>query len=212
MAGLATREHIDAGSSVSTNRLNWRSPQGQGRRGQGTRNNNKHNRSNQQPWQANSAQSCYCCGGSNHKPDDCRFREVNCHSCGKKGHNQRACRSGAKGPQSQNSSQNQTRTGGHRSHSVSTSYRPMEDGEPNVSSSNKDTNEQYVDSVNTDESDLHYGLYHTLSGVKTNKPYLITLVVGDTNVPITMEIDIGAARNVPPFRSMCTSPVWPITP
>lgn len=196
MAGIATREHIDAGSSVSTNRLNWRSPQGQGRRGQGTnRNNDKHNRPNQQPWQANSAQSCYRCGGSNHKPDDCRFREVNCHSCGKKGHIQRACRSGAKGPQSQNSSQNQTRTGGHRNHSVSTSYRPMEDGEPNVSSSNKDTNEQYVDSVNTDESDLHYGLYHTLSGVKTNKPYLITLVVGDTNVPITMEIDTGAARS-----------------
>lgn len=36
----------------------------------------------------------YRCRLMNHKANDCRFKEVTCHSCGKKGHIKRACRSG----------------------------------------------------------------------------------------------------------------------
>ncbi len=36
---------------------------------------------------------CYRCGGTGHKPSDCRFKEVTCNSCRKKGHIARVCRS-----------------------------------------------------------------------------------------------------------------------
>ena len=38
-------------------------------------------------------EACFRCGLSNHKAHDCRFKEATCHSCGKKGHIKRACRS-----------------------------------------------------------------------------------------------------------------------
>ena len=41
----------------------------------------------------NSKEACYRCGLTNHKPNDCRFKEAMCHSCGKKGHIKRACKS-----------------------------------------------------------------------------------------------------------------------
>ena len=39
-------------------------------------------------------EACYRCGLTNHRANDCRFKEATCHSCGKKGHIKRACRSG----------------------------------------------------------------------------------------------------------------------
>ena len=38
-------------------------------------------------------QQCKCCGGTSHRAEECRFRDVTCHQCGKKGHIQRVCRS-----------------------------------------------------------------------------------------------------------------------
>ena len=40
---------------------------------------------------------CHRCGGS-HDPSQCRFRDAQCHACGKKGHIKRACRSQSKVP------------------------------------------------------------------------------------------------------------------
>ncbi len=40
------------------------------------------------PWKT----SCYRCGGTNHKQNDCRFRGQFCGCCGKKGHIARVCR------------------------------------------------------------------------------------------------------------------------
>ncbi len=37
--------------------------------------------------------SCYCCGGSNHHPTECRYRNEKCHNCGKIRHLQHACKS-----------------------------------------------------------------------------------------------------------------------
>ena len=39
-------------------------------------------------------EACHCCGLTNHKANDCHFKEATCHSCGKKGHIKRACKSG----------------------------------------------------------------------------------------------------------------------
>ena len=35
---------------------------------------------------------CYSCSGK-HSPHECRFNDAKCHSCGKKGHSARVCRS-----------------------------------------------------------------------------------------------------------------------
>ena len=32
-------------------------------------------------------QACYQCGRSNHDPNDCKFKDAECHTCRKKGHN-----------------------------------------------------------------------------------------------------------------------------
>ena len=39
-------------------------------------------------------EACYRCGLTNHKAADCRLKDATCHKCGRKGHIQRACRSG----------------------------------------------------------------------------------------------------------------------
>ena len=36
--------------------------------------------------------TCYRCGGHNHAPGDCRFREYTCNKCKKKGHLAKVCR------------------------------------------------------------------------------------------------------------------------
>ena len=42
------------------------------------------------------SQSCqdtpYCCGKSNHDPQQCRFREAECHHCSWKGHIAKVCK------------------------------------------------------------------------------------------------------------------------
>ena len=38
-------------------------------------------------------QSCHCCGRSNHKPADCKFKNAQCHSCRKMGHIAPVCQS-----------------------------------------------------------------------------------------------------------------------
>ena len=39
-------------------------------------------------------EACNHCGLTNHKAADCRLKDATCHKCGRKGHIQRACRSG----------------------------------------------------------------------------------------------------------------------
>ena len=39
-------------------------------------------------------EACHRCSLTNHKANDCRFKEATCHTCGKKRHIKRACRSG----------------------------------------------------------------------------------------------------------------------
>ena len=55
-----------------------------------------------------SATSCYRCGGTNHLPEVCRYREEKCFNCNKKGHTKKVCRNnssrgGHYGPSQSNS-------------------------------------------------------------------------------------------------------------
>ena len=48
--------------------------------------------------QATPTNACYQCDGTGHRADDCRFKEVKCNHCRKKGHIAKACRSRDKPP------------------------------------------------------------------------------------------------------------------
>ena len=39
-------------------------------------------------------EKCYRCGGADHAPGECRFRDATCHKCQKRGHIAKACRGG----------------------------------------------------------------------------------------------------------------------
>ncbi|KAL0151789.1 hypothetical protein M9458_052940 [Cirrhinus mrigala] len=61
-------------------------------KGRGSFQCNTQKRAQQQPSHKYKS-SCYRCGGSNHYPTECRYRNEKCHNCGKIGHLQRACKS-----------------------------------------------------------------------------------------------------------------------
>jgi hypothetical protein len=42
---------------------------------------------------------CYRCNGMNHRPDNCKFIDVICHNCNKRGHIRKACKSAVKSKQ-----------------------------------------------------------------------------------------------------------------
>ena len=42
-------------------------------------------------------EACYRCGRTNHKANDCKFKEAACHNCGKRGHLKRRCKQPQRG-------------------------------------------------------------------------------------------------------------------
>ena len=108
---------------------------------------------------------CYRCGGK-HLAADCRFKEVNCNNCGKKGHLARVCRSKAK----------------------STNDRKPGKTVP------RDTHTIRGASSNNSESDdqTEYEIHHSSTG-STNA---ITVPVLLNKSKLEMEVDTGAALSV----------------
>ena len=54
----------------------------------------RQNRPNLNKKKRQQTQSCFRCGDFRHSPNNCKFKNVDCHGCGKKGHIKRACLSG----------------------------------------------------------------------------------------------------------------------
>ena len=67
--------------------------------------------------------ACYCCGGT-HAAVDCRFKNVDCHSCRKRGHLTRMCRrsGGNKDSQTQQELRNQAHWLEDDSESIAAEY------------------------------------------------------------------------------------------
>ena len=120
--------------------------------------------------------TCYRCGKSNHSPNECRYREVICHACQKKGHLAQVCRSkgkpqGAKGP-SQGS------------------------GKPSSSKPRRRfRRNKYVDAA-TDQSaeDSDPDLPVHKVGHASSHPIKVDLLINDTK--LSMELDTGAAITI----------------
>ncbi len=54
----------------------------------------KQNRPNLNEQKRQQTQSCFRCGDFGHSPNNCKFKNVDCHGCGKRGHIKRVCLSG----------------------------------------------------------------------------------------------------------------------
>ena len=115
------------------------------------------------PPRPKTQQPCYQCGKSNHSPMDCKFKDIECQSCGKKGHIAPVCLT---------KHQKQTNTASGRIKKPFTA---------NV------VNEDSIDATDSD-SDEHY-LFKLCES--SSHPMEVTVTVEDK--PLVMEVDTGAA-------------------
>ena len=119
----------------------------------------------QQPPKKNSP--CYRCGGK-HSPHECRFKDAECRSCGKKGHLARACRSKPKPqqPSGSNSQRGRRRT---------------------------QTTHHLGDTVDENAEDT-YSMFKVTTGKTRATPLMVTVKVN--NKDLQMEVDTGASASV----------------
>ena len=122
-------------------------------------------------YRSKSSKPCYRCGGK-HLPTNCRFIEVTCNKCHKKGHIARACLSGNK----------QTPPGGKAQSKQHNSQRPQHRAHA-IQGTDPDTPD-----TDSEESD---SLPLLRVGGKARQPIVVKLTVDGKE--ILMEVDTGAA-------------------
>ena len=118
-----------------------------------------------------SSKPCYCCGGK-HLSTNCRFIEVTCNKCHKKGHIARACMSGSR----------QTPPGGKAPSKQQNNQRPQHRAHA-IQGTDPDTPD-----IDREESD---SLPLLRVGGKARQPIVVKLTVDGKHIP--MEVDTGAA-------------------
>ena len=107
---------------------------------------------------------CYRCGGSRHKPEQCRFKDSDCHHCGKKGHLAKVCRSRLRG----------------------------ENAQQRRSANKKMPRTHHVEETTTEATDsTAYNLF-AVSDQESPAPPLMVQVTAN-EAPLKMEIDTGAS-------------------
>ena len=122
---------------------------------------------------------CYHCGG-NHKAPDCKYKDVICKNCSKKGHLAKVCRSAPARPEvPRNQKQRQ---------------------QNNVKKDPQTTKTHHLE-VSTDENE--YNLFTVTSS--TNQPLTVSLTLNGAN--LIMEIDTGAARSI--ISDKTFTQLWP---
>ena len=111
----------------------------------------------------------YRCGGNNHLPSVCQFKESTCHKCSKKGHLAKVCRSTVSGNKLTHSSK-QLEVTQHHSHYVTSDK---------------------ANDIPQEEDDSY-----TMFAARTieSNPIMVTCKL--EGVPVNMELDTGAALTV----------------
>ena len=129
---------------------------------------------------------CYRCGGR-HKSSVCKFKEENCHFCGKKGHISRVCRSRQRQRQRQQ----------HPAKSRPSGANPDEHDAKHVDVKGADASTVPSGSTEqpTDSSVVEDPVYWTFQLSKQGTdPLLVTLSADQAD--LQMEIDTGASVSV----------------
>ncbi len=115
---------------------------------------------------------CYRCGRGQHDPQDFRFRDSECHYCGRKGHIALACRKKASaGRHGKRSGRDNTRR-----------------GVKHIGADDRD------DDVSDSEEEFRIAKIHHLGGAKVVQPLRVEVLVN--NKPLSMELDTGAAVSI----------------
>ena len=121
--------------------------------------------SGEQPRRGGGAQSskrCYRCGGD-HNQEQCRFKDSDCHHCGKRGHIAKVCRSRRRGESSQ----------------------------PKPSKKHQKTHHVGDDTEDTTEEAAPYNLFAVAEQKTAAPPLMVDMKVN--KAPLRMELDTGAS-------------------
>ena len=116
---------------------------------------------------------CYRCGKKNHSPHECHFRDAVCHKCGQKGHIARACRS-----KSSTSARTKSKKWGTDRSRRRTHHVQADRGSEGESSDSEMSDGSLVCKIHGDMSRL------------------MRVKMQINGVPLTMEIDTGAAVSI----------------
>lgn len=117
-------------------------------------------------------QTCYRCGGMNHRQADCRFKGAKCHECGKVGHIARACRTRGRAGTPVKQKNRSSRSGS--THLIE--KEESDEAEPN--------------------SDGEYEPLYNLNKVSNARRKVYTTRPTLNGVVLEMEVDTGAARSL----------------
>ena len=133
-----------------------------------------------------SSQSCYRCGNTGHSPAECRFKDVVCRACNKRGHLQKVCRS-SPGNQSVQPAPARPVPKPRRHRAP---VHQVED-----SQERRDERTSGASLFFSDEEPIHYVNVGHLES-RPPAPYLVTATVN--GVDLQMEVDTGAAISILP--------------
>ena len=126
-----------------------------------------------------STKPCYRCGKVNFDQRDCRFKDAECHNCGKRGHIAAVCRSAKKptNPKTRPPRRGNWKRYTSREHRPQTKYVAAEDNSPS-------------------ENEEQLPVYTVGGG--TTPPIKVPVVINDKSV--CMELDTGAAVTIMPEK------------
>ena len=154
--------------------------------------------------------SCYRCGGK-HRPSDCRFKDVDCHYCGKTGHISRVCRSRLRGadkrarsaPRGGKSQREEDQTAHRLEHNAHEASQ-VQCTVPGEDQGARHLEDNAHEASSTQGADLDV---YTLFSVRSGKiaPLIATVQVHGVDLPI--EVDTGASLSLISAETYHT--LWP---
>jgi hypothetical protein len=142
--------------------------------------------------------SCFRCGRT-HDPDECWFKDENCHKCGRRGHISRKCKGK---PQKKETKR-------HDSYDERSKIR----GKKNRKGNKKVHKVEISDESSEIESDTDVDVYAMFS-MSSKKDDAIWIQLNIASTPVRMELDTGSAVSVMNFKEYQDSigESWPLKP
>ena len=146
-----------------------------------------------------SSRPCYHCGHSGHRPDQCKFKTATCYYCGKTRHIRTVCQSRKATlhhPINRQSSWPLPRSSSNPSPQLLSEPSPRQpSNRSNLFRSSQAKHSADLKQINKVEPE-HSNEEYTLFNVPTNRNMSLLTTVLINDIPLSMEIDTGAAFSV----------------